>query len=160
MESQFQLMKSCAVELDVKLPLFANQKTTSFEKLLVQRFTGSNNIELVGYLHGNNLVYHTHTHHHTPLHSHMHTHTHSHICTHSHTHTHTHTSSYLVCIYMWFWYTYTRMFILLYMYIATALFYTFAQPDSSTMQPYLCIIILHVWWQGSGILSSYSCAKV
>ena len=34
----------------------------------MQRFTGSNYIELVGYLHGNGLVYHTYTHHHTSLH--------------------------------------------------------------------------------------------
>ena len=46
-ESLSQLMKSRAAELDVKLLLFAIQKTTSFEKLLAQRFGNSEYMESV-----------------------------------------------------------------------------------------------------------------
>ena len=46
-ESLSQLMKTRSAELDVKLLLFAIQKTTSFEKLLAQRFINSNYMETV-----------------------------------------------------------------------------------------------------------------
>jgi hypothetical protein len=42
-------MKTRSAELDVKLLLFAIQKTTSFEKLLAQRFINSNYMETVSH---------------------------------------------------------------------------------------------------------------
>ena len=41
------LMKARAAELEVKLLLFAIQKTTSFEKMLAQRYAGSKYLESV-----------------------------------------------------------------------------------------------------------------
>ena len=48
-ESLSQLMKTRSAELDVKLLLFAIQKTTSFEKLLAQRFINSDYMEAVSH---------------------------------------------------------------------------------------------------------------
>ena len=48
-ESLSQLMKTRSAELDVKLLLFAIQKTTSFEKLLAQRFINSDYMETVSH---------------------------------------------------------------------------------------------------------------
>ena len=42
-------MKTRSAELDVKLLLFAIQKTTSFEKLLAQRFINSDYVEAVSH---------------------------------------------------------------------------------------------------------------
>lgn len=44
-------MKNKAADLEVKLLLFAIQKTTAFEKFLAQRFTGSPYMETVSHTH-------------------------------------------------------------------------------------------------------------
>ena len=44
-------MKNKAADLEVKLLLFAIQKTTTFEKFLAQRFAGSPYMETVSHTH-------------------------------------------------------------------------------------------------------------